>query len=60
MPPCLSDLKGVSRRISRDMLSAAFDVKIQVGNHTYYVTLALGAETHERGDGRGAIAPYIY
>ena len=33
MPPCLSDSKGVSRRFSRDMLSAAFDVKFQVGNH---------------------------
>ena len=38
MPPCLSDPKGVSRRFSRDMLSAAFDVKIQVGDYNYYVT----------------------
>ena len=38
MPPCLSDPKGVSRRFSRDMLSAAFDVKIQVGDYKYYVT----------------------
>ena len=60
MPPCLSDPKGVSRRFSRDMRSAAFDVKIQMGNHNYYVTLALSAETNERGDGRGAMAPYIY
>ena len=30
MPPCLSDPKGVSRRFSRDMLSAAFDVTFQV------------------------------
>ena len=38
MPPCLSDAKGVSRRFSRDMLFAAFDVKIEVGNHNYYMT----------------------
>ena len=35
MPPCLSDPKGVPRRFPRDMLFAAFGVKIQMGSHNY-------------------------